>query len=90
MRRATASFDFFQDRIGRDVAGGVVFAKIRAAVAVNKFLESTVEQFTAELVAKRVPQDRVHADEPRRQVADGKNCTNSMSMSSAPAHNASA
>ena len=38
------------------------------AVAMNEFLEAAVEESATELVAERVPHDRVHADQPRRQV----------------------
>src|SRR4029077_1456675 len=39
---------------------------------VDELFELSVEQFASELVAKRVPHDRVHADEPWREMADGE------------------
>ena len=72
VRRAAAGFDFLQNRVGGDIARRVVLAEIRAAVAVDELFEVAVEQLAAELVAKRVPHDRIHADQPRRQMTDGE------------------
>ena len=70
MRRAAAGLDLLDDGVGADVAGDDVLAVLRHAVAVGELLHVLVEQPAAELVAERVPHDRVHADQPRRQMPD--------------------
>src|SRR6202011_6183354 len=54
---------------GRGAREPVLPGYIRA-VARGEFLPVAVEQTSAELVAERVPHDRVHADQPRREMAD--------------------
>ena len=58
------------DGIGGDVARRGVDAGIPLAVILDEFFHVAVEQAAAELVAERIPHDRVHADEPRREVTD--------------------
>src|SRR3990172_7235248 len=72
VRRASARFDFLEDRVGRQVPHRRVLTKVLPAVAVDEFFKPPVEQLAAKLVAKRVPHDRIHADQTRREMADGK------------------
>src|SRR5262249_8929345 len=46
--------------------------KVPTTVAINEFFELAVEQFSAELVPEGIPHYRIHAYQPRRQMADGK------------------
>src|ERR1051326_8753881 len=43
-----------------------------ATLFLEEFAPRGVEEAPAELVAERVPHDRIHADEPRREMADRK------------------
>ena len=52
--------------------GGMIAHRDVAPVFVQEFLHFGVEQLAAELVAKRVPHDRIHADQPRCEMADRK------------------
>ena len=72
VRRAAAGLDFLEDGVGGEIAGQHVFAVFVGAVARGEFLHAAVEQPAAELVAERIPHDRVHADQPRRQMPDRK------------------
>src|SRR5438067_9027044 len=67
MRRAAGLRDFLEDGARRMVASGGVAAFLAKELAVLG-----VEQLPPELVAERIPHDRIHADEPRREMADGK------------------
>src|SRR6202022_2237213 len=60
------------DGVGGDVARGHVAAVLAHAVTRGEFLALAVEQTPAELVAKRIPHDGIHADEARRRGAEGK------------------
>ena len=70
VRRAAPGFDFLQDGVAAGVACDDVFAVLGDAVGLGELFAAIVEQPAAQLVAERVPHDRVHADQPRRQVAD--------------------
>ncbi len=72
MRRSTAGFDFFENSVSGDIARCIVLAEIRAAVAIDEFFQFSIEQLPAKLVSKRIPHNRIHADEARRKMADGK------------------
>ena len=67
VRRAAARRDFLEDGMGCMIAHRDV-----APVFVQEFLHFGVQQPAAELVAERVPHDRIHADQPRREMADRK------------------
>ena len=72
-RTAAPGFDLFEDGIGREIAGQNIGAVVAAAgrrVILLEFLHLAVEQNAAELVAERIPHDRIEADEPRRQMPD--------------------
>ena len=70
VRRAAPGLHLLDDGVGRDVAGDDVAAVLADAVAGGELLAVAVEQPSAELVAERIPHDRVHADETRRQMPD--------------------
>jgi hypothetical protein len=70
MRRSAAGGDFSRDRVGGQIPRRRVPGAFVAAIAVEEFLAVAIQQPAAELVAERVPHDRVHADEPRRQMSD--------------------
>src|SRR5690242_3528177 len=72
MWRAATGFDLFQNCIRRDIARCVILTEIGAAVPIDELLESTIEQFAADFVTKRVPHNGIHADEPRCELTDGK------------------
>ena len=72
MRRAAPGRDLLVDRIGRQVARRRIAARLVAAVIGEKLAPGAVEQPSAELVAERVPHDRVHADQARREMPDRK------------------
>ena len=72
-RTAAPGFDFFQDRVGRKIAGKDISAVIAPAgrrIILLEFLHLAVEQFAAELVTKRIPHDRIESDQARRQMPD--------------------
>src|ERR1700749_4148575 len=48
------------------------FDLLSDAVAVRDLLHAVVEQPATKLVAERIPHDRVHADQSRREMPDGK------------------
>ena len=70
--RAASGLDFLEDGVGREVARRLVGAVLGDAIGVDELGTLGIEQPPAELVAERVPHDRVHADEARRQVPDRK------------------
>src|SRR5581483_7136281 len=72
MRRTAASFDLFQDGVAAEITGDDIFAIFRDAIAMREFFAAVVQKPPAELVAERVPHDWVHADQPRSEMADGK------------------
>ena len=41
-------------------------------IVLLKFMHLGIEQLAPQLVAERVPHDRIHSDEPWRKMADGK------------------
>jgi hypothetical protein len=47
-------------------------AAIGAPVAVNELFESSVEETASEFVPEGIPHDGIHADQARREMADGK------------------
>src|SRR5215471_20996411 len=65
MRRAAPGSYLPLDRMGRDVARCRVASALVTSIIGEKFAAGAVEQAAAELVAKRVPHDRVHADKTR-------------------------
>src|SRR6185437_16065304 len=67
VRRAAPRLDLLQDRPGGEVAYRGVLAFFG-----EKLLHPGIQQPSAELVAERIPHDRVHADQPRRKMADRK------------------
>src|SRR4249920_2248919 len=72
MRRATSGLNLFKDRVTADVACDDVFAILGDPVMMSEFLTEIVEQPPAELVTERVPHNRIHADQPWREMANGK------------------
>ena len=72
MRRAAAGFDLLENRVTADVARDDIFPVLGNSVALRKFFHAVVEEPATELVAKRIPHDRVHADQSGRQMADRK------------------
>ena len=68
--RAASRLALLGDGIGGDVARRRVDARIPLAVILDELFHVAIEQAATELVAERIPHDRVHADEPRREVAD--------------------
>ena len=70
MGRASSGLHLLHDGVGRDVAGDHVAPVLVDAVKGGEFLARAVEQPPAQLVAERVPHDRVHADETRREMPD--------------------
>ena len=72
MWRAAPGRHLLLDRIGRDVARRCVARALIAAVIGEEFAAVAIEQPATELVAERVPHDRVHADDARRQMPDRK------------------
>ena len=72
MGRAAAGLDLLQDGVGSLVPHRGVGAAVLASVAVHELIEVAVQQASSQLVAERVPHDRVHAHQPRRQVGDGE------------------
>ena len=70
MRRAPSGRYLLLDRVGRDIARRRIAARLVAAVIGEELAAGAVEQAAAELIAKRIPHDRVHADEARRQMTD--------------------
>ena len=69
VRRAAAGLDLLVDRVGQDIARGVVGPAVRLAVAVQEFLAIAVEQPPAELDAGRLPGRRIEPDHARAQDA---------------------
>src|ERR1700733_15881360 len=70
---AAPGFDFFEDGIGRKIPRqnvSAIVAAIGRRVVLLEFLYLAVEQNATELIAERVPHDRVETDEARRQMAD--------------------
>src|SRR4051794_35035908 len=72
MRRAPALFDFFHNGVCGNVARRGVTAEIAATVAIDELCKIAIEQFSAQFVAKRIPHDRIHADQARGEVSYGK------------------
>src|SRR5436309_6209695 len=70
MRRAAPRRDLLLDRVGRDVARRRIAARLVAAVIGEELAAGAVEQAAAELITKRIPHDRIHADEAWREVPD--------------------
>ena len=70
--RAATGFGLLDNGIGGDVAGCCIGAGIRGAVVVDELFHIAVQQPPPQLVAERVPHDRVHADKARGQMPDGK------------------
>ena len=69
-RRAAPGLHFLQDRIGRLVARDDILRSLRVPVVVHELAHLGVQQPAAELVAERIPHDRIHADKARREMAD--------------------
>jgi hypothetical protein len=67
VRRAAAGGDFLQNRVSGEVARRNVTAPFGQELALFG-----VEQPAAQLVAERIPHDRIHSHQPRREVADRK------------------
>src|SRR5437016_993382 len=72
MWRAAAGLDLLNDRVTANIARDDVFAILRDTVTMSELLAAIVEQLPAELVTERVPHDWIHADQPWRQMANGK------------------
>lgn len=72
MRRTAAGFDLLEDRVAADIPRDDVFAVFGNAIVLREFLHAIVQQPPAELVTEGVPHDWVHTDQPRCQMADGK------------------
>ena len=72
MRRAAAGYDLLENRVTADVARDDIFPVLGNSVALRKFFHAVVEEPATELVAKWIPHDWVHADQPGRQMADRK------------------
>ena len=70
--RAPPGPDLVPDGMRGEVAGGGVAPRVAAAIARQELLHLPVQQPPAQLVAKRVPHDRVHADEAGEEMADGE------------------
>src|SRR6266436_718997 len=68
MRRPTPSFDLLVDRVGQDIARGVVGSAIRLAVAVQELLAVAIEQASAELDPRRLPRGGIEADHARGEM----------------------
>src|SRR5205085_10300288 len=68
VRRASPCLDLLVDRVCQDIAGGVVGAAVRLAVAMQELLAEPVQQPPAELDAGRLPGSRVEPDHARRQM----------------------
>src|SRR5258707_873311 len=68
--RAAAGPHLLGGGVGCDGAGDDVAAVLAHAVARGEILAFAVEEPPAELVAEGVPHDGVHADQPRRKMAD--------------------
>src|SRR5260370_7686473 len=72
---ATASLDFPGYSVGREIARqhvAAITAVVARRIVLLEFTHLGIEQSAAQLVAKRIPHDRVHADKPWRKVANGK------------------
>ena len=83
-------FDLAADRIRREIPRRRVPALVLASVTVDELLHRTVQKPASELVAEGI---HMIGSIPTRRGARwpmGKNCTNSMSTSAAPARSASA
>ena len=72
VRRAATGLNLLDDRVGGEVARDDVSAAFADAIIVQELLAPAIEQPAAQLVAKRIPHDGIHADEARREVTDGK------------------
>ena len=72
VRRAAARLHLLGDRVGGEVAGENILAVLGGAVARGELVPVAIEQPAAQLVAERIPHDRVHADQARREVPDGE------------------
>ena len=68
--RAAPGLALLHDGVGGDIAGSGIDSRILLAVVLDEFFHVPVEQPPAELVAERVPHDRVHPHQARREVAD--------------------
>src|ERR1700687_1573182 len=71
-RRSPPGFHLLEDRVSGKIARDDVAPVLGRAIIVGKFALRGIQQSAAELVAKRIPHDRIHADEARREMADRK------------------
>src|SRR5258708_12088225 len=72
---AAASLDLPSDSVGREIARqhvAAITAVVPRRIVLLEFTHLGIEQSAAQLVAKRIPHDRVHADKPWRKVPNGK------------------
>src|SRR6202011_4605165 len=72
---AAAGLDFACNGVGREITRQdvtAVAAGVRRRIILLELTHLGIEQLAAELVAERIPHDRVHADQPRREMADGE------------------
>ncbi len=70
--RAAPGLHLLEDGVGSGITGDHVFAVLHRAVVLGEFLALAVQKNTAQFVAERIPHDRIHADQARGQMADGK------------------